>query len=221
MPDHVALIPPACPVPCLPARGTGTSCCSLVAVACPHGATPAPRLLRDRGPRHPCRTAPLLLGSLLLAVTGCVTVPSPPPGPALPPALAPAADRSPAPLRSEWPTPTQGVPREELSAIDPSPGSPTPNTPPGRSNQDHGAPAAEHPARRAPAAQHRSSRRQAPPSSRPSKKPHTTTKAKTPKTTVKPRPTAPAADMRELCREAERIRLPYGVPALCRSSYGR
>ncbi|MEV5970362.1 hypothetical protein [Streptomyces sp. NPDC051921] len=165
---------------------------------------------------HSRRTAPALLVGLLLTVSGCVAVPSAPPAPARPPAgLSPADDRPPAPLPREWPSPTQDTPREALDTTDPAPVGDPPSPRPGRGRKAPGAPAAE---RTAP---HRTGGR--PPrqkATKPPKKPRRSSPAKTPRHAAPPRPVGTPADMRRLCHEAERIQVPYGVPALCRRSYG-
>ncbi|MFG3345705.1 hypothetical protein ACGF1Z_11670 [Streptomyces sp. NPDC048018] len=184
---------------------------------------------------HPRRTAPALLVGLLLAVTGCVAVPGvPPTGPARPPAgLAPADDRPPAPLPRDWPAPTQDTPREALDTTDPDPVPGGPGAPAERGGTPHGAPAAERAARPGSAGRNESAgrnsakrngatRRQVRPKApQQAKGSHRTSTAKKPHRVTRTRPGAEPADMRRLCREAERIRVPYGVPALCRSQYGR
>ncbi|MFF5973941.1 hypothetical protein ACFY7C_20660 [Streptomyces sp. NPDC012769] len=167
---------------------------------------------------RPCRTAPLLIGVLgvLLAVTGCVAVPgAPPTGPARPPAsLAPADDRPPAPLDGAWPSPTQAPPRQSLEDTAPSSAS-TPEQP---------APRPVPPAKtKGPQKAHKKTSKKILKSTpkTPRKSPPKTPSKKPPRKPSQKAATPRPADMRELCREAHRIRLPHGIPALCRDAYGR
>lgn len=178
--------------------------------------SPTSRSYRDRESMHrPLRTAALLLGALL-ATTGCVAVPASPPPAARPPAgLAPAAERPPVPVPADWPSPTQGPPREALDTTEPRPAAASPR--PAHRERTDGKPAAARPRR--PSAEYRPAARQT------SRTTTTRTKRGTPKTaskraTPKTGRTTRAADMRQLCRDAERIHVPYGIPALCRSTYG-
>ncbi|GAA2776259.1 hypothetical protein VO63_04050 [Streptomyces showdoensis] len=164
----------------------------------------------------------LLLSALSLALTGCVAVPSPTPAAVRPPAaLAPAADRAPAPLPGEWPMPSQAAPREALDAAGPLPATPpaVPPPVPGR------LAAGERPAARPPAHHSlpRSERRPAGRTPKPAKPAPESPqgRAKTrPHRQTAGGPGSRPADMARLCRDAERVRIPYGIPVLCRNTYG-
>ncbi|MEU7032026.1 hypothetical protein AB0A60_35675 [Streptomyces sp. NPDC046275] len=172
---------------------------------------------------HPRHTAPLLIGALLLAVTGCVAVPSSPPaGPPRPPAgLAPADDRPPSPLPSPWPDPTQAPPRETLASTGPAPAD---AKAPATGRQARGtspAPAPRTPARHGPAAHHHGTGHPVPPKRTPSPKSRTKKKPTPPKATPRPRPASTAGDLRQLCRDAQHVQLPNGVQGLCRHANRR
>ncbi|MET9954465.1 hypothetical protein ABZ135_23380 [Streptomyces sp. NPDC006339] len=163
---------------------------------------------------HPRHTAPLFLG-VLLALTGCVAVPAAPPThPVRPPAgLAPADDRPPAPLPSEWSSPTQAAPREALEDTTPAAPRRTRDAKARPSSPPAPPPAAPERPRAAPLRE----KAKAPAAKAPRKKRSKPSKSRVPQ----PVPAGRPADMRALCREAVRIGVPYGVPDLCRSTYGQ
>ncbi|MFC7930220.1 hypothetical protein [Streptomyces cinereoruber] len=162
---------------------------------------------------HARRTAYLLTAALLTA--GCVAVPhGPAPDPTdRPAALAPAAERAPAPLPT-WPDPTPAAPREALATTEPRT-APAP------------APASPRPTAAAPPPER--TRKETGRKKEPTKKNRTRAVPRLPKKNQPPkkdrprsRPSAPAGqpELRRLCRQAERIDAPMGAADLCRRVYG-
>ncbi|MFJ3906474.1 hypothetical protein [Streptomyces sp. NPDC090025] len=166
-------------------------------------------------PRPILATAVLLL-AVTATVTGCVAVPELPPRTTRPAVeLAPHDDRPPTPLPSAWPPPTQDAPREALALTDPTDPASAAPSPAGTPRATARPPAVDASPAHPPGHAQRSADKP-----RSAKKPRPKPAA-VPKRTVAPRPASTAGDLRALCREAERVQIPYGVPALCRGTYGR
>ncbi|WP_030207851.1 hypothetical protein [Streptomyces bikiniensis] len=172
---------------------------------------------------HARRTAYLLTAALLTA--GCVAVPhGPAPEPTdRPAALAPAAERAPAPLPT-WPEPVQPAPREALAATEPRT-VPAPAPASSRPTAERRGTAAAPPPEKT---RKETGRKREPKKKEPTEKDRTRAVPRPPKKDRPLRPrgrpsAAPAAgqpELRRLCRQAERIDAPMGAAGLCRSVYG-
>ncbi|WP_282693886.1 hypothetical protein [Streptomyces sp. CC208A] len=189
------------------------------------------------------RTALPLLTAFL--VSGCVALPHPsaPPAPTVPepgpPALAPAAQRPPRVLPEPSKRPVEAEPREELAETEgkapksaPVPAPVRPRARQGGGAGATGAGAAGTGAAGAGVAPTRlpEPRAKAPRAAKKPSPPRTRTAAPAPTRVPAPRVAAPRAarpaggevpEMRDLCREAQRIEAPMGAAELCRSLYGR
>ncbi|MDX2296535.1 MULTISPECIES: hypothetical protein [Streptomyces] len=186
------------------------------------------------------RTALPLLTALL--VGGCVALPQPsaPPAPQPPrtdpPALAPAAQRPASALPARPERPVEPEPREELAEAegDPREAASVPvratGTVPARRPQRDGGASARYgrgsaaPPAAAPAPASLPESRTPPPRPAATKPRPPRTRTATPRGIPAPAPRpagAQAPEMRNLCREAQRIDAPMGAAELCRGLYGR